>query len=144
MAAEKMMMGSIRSRNSRRINLRLANLLAAVLVAAAWSLWPTFGSVFAALTLPNIENEVVTKGSEQVQLDLQRTVQKHFLAYGVYLPLEDIMFTQKLLATNKDLAPALHRICGESLFAVWLPLVVRFPLIGERSTEWCWKVALKK
>lgn len=144
MAAEKVMVGTMGLRRRSRVNFRLGNLLAAILVAAIWSLWPALRSTVAALSLPHVDPDIVTKGSESVQLELQRSVQKHFLTYGVYLPLEDIMFSARLLESNKELEPALRRACGDSKFAVWLPLIVRFPLIGERSTEWCWKVTLKK
>ena len=132
----------VRQRSSG--NAPLVNLVFAILVALIWSFWPSLCAVSGALTLPGANPSIVVDGSEQMQLELQREVQKHFLIYGVYVPLEDIMFTQRLVMANKDLEPLLRQTCGNSRFALWLPLVVRIPLVGERSSEWCWNIALKK
>ena len=122
----------------------LLNLVLAVVVALLWSFWPCLCAVLGAVTLPAASHNVVFDGSEQMQLELQRGVQKHFLIYGVYVPLEDILFTQRLAVANKELEPVLRKTCGNSRFALWLPLIVRIPLVGERSSEWCWNIALKK
>lgn len=120
------------------------NFITAILVGISWSMWPTLCAGYAAATLKGVDADIVRYGNEVVQLELQRSVQKHFLDYGIYLPLEDIMFTQRLLAANKDLENGIRRACGDGPFALWIPVVVKIPLIGERSSEWCWKPTLKK
>lgn len=122
----------------------LVNLVLALLVLLIWSFWPSLRAISAALMFAGANPAVVVDGSEQMQLELQRDVQKHFLIYGVYIPLEDIMFTKRLTEKNKDLESVLRQTCGNSRFALWLPLIVRIPLVGERSSEWCWSIALKK
>lgn len=144
MEAKQINQNYIPVRQSSSSNGPLVNLILAVLVALTWSFWPSLRAVSAALTLAGASSSIVAEGTDQLHLELQRDVQKHFLIYGVYIPLEDIMLTQHLTERNKDLESVLRQTCGSSRFALWLPLVVRIPLVGERSSEWCWNIALKK
>lgn len=146
MAAEQVAPPPIFYERRRRAvgNIHLVNFVFAILVVAIWSFWPAICAMTAAMRMQPVNANIVSEGTDQTQLELQRSVQKYFLIYGIYIPLEDIMFTQKLADANKDLEPALRKTCGSSRFALWLPLIVRIPLVGERSSEWCWNVPLKK
>ena len=77
-----------------------------------------------------------------MHLEIQREVQKHYLSNGVYIPLEDIFFVEEIKQTNPDLTSAIVKSCGNATMAIWVPLLVRLPYIGERSFEWCWKPSL--
>jgi hypothetical protein len=75
--------------------------------------------------------------------DFRRSEQKYFLDYGIYIPLPDIMFTAQLPLGGARYANALKRSCsgvqtGNGV-AIWLPLKIKLPLVGERVFEWCWK-----
>ena len=111
----------------------------AIVLAFGWSGWPILSVGIATLRLAPISQEAIQSVNEQTRLELQRSIQKHYLQYGVYLPLEDIMFTDRILRTNKELTGAVQRFCQGAPVALWLPIVIRLPFIGERSTEWCWK-----
>lgn len=149
MASEQINPPRYRNRSSLVLNMRVLNLAFATLAMMVWSFWPSLCTMVAALRLQAVSEKIVTEGSDQGQLELQRDIQKHFLTYGIYIPLEDIFFTRKLTESNKDLEPALRRACGnnknsDGRFALWLPLIVRIPLVGERSSEWCWNIASKR
>jgi hypothetical protein len=79
--------------------------------------------------------------------DFKREEQKYFLGYGIYVPLEDMMFVSQIPRGDERYADALHRSCSGLSgggFAIWLPLKTRWPLIGERVSEWCWKPQIQK
>ena len=71
-------------------------------------------------------------------LSTQRKIQKHFLSYGVYIPIDDIVVNMGL---NKlDNYNQLHEsTCGTAKIYIWLPIKIRFPIIGEKVWEWCLK-----
>lgn len=122
----------------------LVSWILATLCAAIWSGWPVFHVMMGVSKMPPLSRKEITDGSEQTILEVKRKLQKHFLRYGVYIPLEDIMMTEQVLKSNKDFTSVVRRVCGEAPLAVWLPLVIRVPVLGERSTEWCWKPRLRK
>lgn len=115
----------------------------AILSIALWSSWPAVKALSAALELKKISKQSVIQGSDSVKLEIQRNLQKHFLEFGVYVPLEDIMFTERVTEANPELEATVNRVCGNAPLVVWIPLQFRLPLVGERSLEWCWKPSLK-
>jgi hypothetical protein len=84
---------------------------------------------------------------EPARTEFKRTEQKYFLDYGVYVPLEDIMYVEQLSSSGERYREALLDACEDiSLkngMAIWLPLRVKLPLLGERVYEWCWKPPVK-
>lgn len=81
--------------------------------------------------------------NEIVRTDFRRSQQKYFLDYGIYVPLEDIMYVDQLPSGGERYADALISSCaglrpGDGI-AIWLPLKIKLPLIGEKVREWCWK-----
>jgi hypothetical protein len=110
-----------------------------------WSTWPSLLALTGTLTCPTVPKQLVEQGTDRVHLDLQRGIQRHFLKYGVYIPVEDIFFASDIQRRNADLAAAIGKACGgtgSAAVAVWVPLMIRFPYFGERSIEWCWKPSL--
>lgn len=107
-----------------------------------WSALPLARALAATWSLKPISRPAVDEGGTHIRLELQRTVQKHYLDYGVYLPLEDIVFKDHVINGNPDLDGIIKKICGNAPVAVWVPLLLRLPYIGERSFEWCWKPSL--
>ena len=85
---------------------------------------------------------------EPARTEFKRSEQKYFLSYGIYVPLEDIMYAEQLPSGGARYAEALRRSCSGmqagSGLAIWLPLKVVLPLVGERVMEWCWKVPVQR
>ena len=82
------------------------------------------------------------------RVEFKRAEQKYFLRYGIYLPLEDIMYVEQLPGGGARYGDALQRSCSGlqvgSGLAIWLPLRTRWPFLGERVMEWCWKPPVKR
>lgn len=126
-----------------RVGLETLSWILAAAAAVTWSALPAAKAAVATLALKGVPKDSVLQGTENVRLELQRNLQKHFLDYGVYVPLEDIMFTEHVSQTNADLETVIKKVCGDAPLAIWVPLQFKVPLIGERSVEWCWKPSLK-
>jgi len=66
---------------------------------------------------------------------------------GIYIPLEDIMFVDQLAKAGKIYTTALKENCSDLNdvrgLAIWLPLKIKIPLLGERVQEWCWRPNLQ-
>ena len=124
-------------------HLEVGSWVAAILGIVAWSAWPAIKALTATLQLRPVSKHAVVQGTDSARLEVQRIVQKQFLDYGVYVPLEDIMFAEYFAKKNVEFEPVLRRVCGDAPLIVWVPLQFRLPIIGERSLEWCWKPSLK-
>ncbi len=116
--------------------------IVSVLGIFLWSVWPAATAAVATISLKSITRQVIEAGTDRARLELQREIQKHFLTYGVYIPLDDIFFKSEIKQANSDLTIAMVRSCGETPIAIWVPLLIRLPYVGERSFEWCWKPSL--
>lgn len=128
----------------KRAMFEAASWIIALLIMVGWSLMPVGQAVLATLSVKPLSKKIVEQGAENMRLEMQRGLQKHYLNYGVYIPLEDIMFTEHVVKSNSDLGPVVRSVCGNAALVVWIPLLIRLPLVGERSIEWCWKPALKE
>lgn len=73
---------------------------------------------------------------QTIALEAQRSIQRHFLSFGVYIPLEDIVIRGKD-AEEQTLVPLLEQACGEGQAFVWVPLRFQLPVVGEKVLEWC-------
>ena len=122
--------------------LEAASWIAVIIFCLGWTFWPTSRAVVAAFAMTPISRQPLVTGAESVRLEVQRAIQKHFLNFGVYIPLEDIVFLERLTQTNQSLEGILKKVCGSDPIAIWLPLKFRLPLVGERSMEWCWRPSL--
>lgn len=78
----------------------------------------------------------VLKAPQAVALDGQRFVQRHFLSFGVYIPLEDIII-RGMSAEEPTIVPLTEQSCGEGQTFVWVPLRFQLPVVGEKVFEWC-------
>lgn len=67
-------------------------------------------------------------------LDIKRTIQAHYLSYGVYIPLDDIVMNAQEKQPLRDL---LESACKPGRATVWVPLKFHVPLAGEKVFEWC-------
>lgn len=121
--------------------------VAAVIFVIVWSVQDALVVVWAAARHPRIPKSA-QDFVEPARTDFKRQEQKYFLSYGLYVPLEDMMYSDELSQGAVRYAQALRKSCSgmraESGFAIWLPLRTRSPLIGERVMEWCWKPSLQR
>lgn len=69
-------------------------------------------------------------------LDRQRQIQAHYLSYGVYIPLDDIVIGAQD-SRSQPLMKPIEGICGSTTPAVWVPVAFHFPIFGEKVFEWC-------
>ena len=131
-------------RRSESWSIALISWLLALAVIVTWSGAPSIMALVATSQLEPIHRNPALDGDDQAILGLRRQIQKHYLNYGVYLPLEDIMLRDQVLKLNASLDNALHRYCSDAVLGIWVPLKFRLPIIGERVVEWCWKPVLHK
>jgi len=66
----------------------------------------------------------------------QRQIQAHYLSYGVYIPLDDIVIGAHD-PTTQPVAKSLKGVCGPGATAIWVPVAFHFPIFGEKVFEWC-------
>lgn len=72
------------------------------------------------------------------QGQLRRLIQKHYLKFDVYLPLEDIV-TLKGSPIPERYQRFMEKACGNAQVYIIIPLRLDLPVIGEQVYEWCWK-----
>jgi hypothetical protein len=108
-------------------------------------LWSTSDSIrvfVATLRHPALGKESLNL-TEPVRTEFKRNEQKYFLDYGIYVPLEDIMYVEQLPSSGERYAESLKLTCADlsakNGMAIWLPIKIKWPLFGERVFEWCWK-----
>ena len=69
-------------------------------------------------------------------IESQRAIQQHYLSYGVYIPIDDIVVNARQ-HPNESVISMLQSACGKGIIYIWVPLPMRFPLLGEKVFEWC-------
>lgn len=72
---------------------------------------------------------------QQDPLVIQRSTQKHYLSYDIYIPFEDIYPVSG--RNSNEITLAMQKACGKGRLYIWIPLKFRLPLIGHRILEWC-------
>lgn len=74
--------------------------------------------------------------SSDLELQKKRLVQQHFLKYGIYIPLDDIIVNvnDRVVEPYRTL---LSKSCGHAELYVWVPLKFRLPILGDKIVEWC-------
>lgn len=88
-------------------------------------------AVSASYRLPSFKDVTTLK-----YVDVQRKVQKHYLDYGIYIPLDDIILNQDENSAITQLS-LLEQVCGEGTLYIWVPIRIRIPVLGEKVLEWC-------
>jgi hypothetical protein len=120
--------------------------LLAFLMAFLWSFSDSIKVLVATSRHPLLGGESVNL-VEPARTEFKRQEQKYFLEYGVYVPLEDIMYVEQLPSSGERYAASIKMTCADlstkNGLAIWLPLRVKLPLLGERVFEWCWKPQVK-
>ena len=118
--------------------------IAAVAVISFASAYPAVRALVATARMEPVRHQVIINNDLQVRAELRRQIQKHYLNYGIYVPVEDIMFRDQVLQLNQSLESSVHHYCSDAVLGIWVPLKFRLPLMGERVVEWCWKPVIRK
>lgn len=88
----------------------------------------------ATSTLPTQTLTQADLNEENAYLNIKRNIQKHYLSYDKYIPIENIFFT----APQAPLHPAVKKICGDSSrLYIYLSLKFKFPLLGIFTKDIC-------
>ncbi len=114
------------------LTILLGSILLAIYVSTSYSLKAFVASAHFLIDLDTTS----LLNSEGSALNQKRLIQKHFLRYGIYIPIDDVIFTQKGLHESQHLK-FLQSSCGQASLYIWVPLKFRLPLIGEKVSEWC-------
>jgi hypothetical protein len=93
-------------------------------------------AIASAFLLQNSELTNLLNKPQTLALDGQRFIQRHFLSYGVYIPLEDIVI-RGMRSVEPTIVPLMEQSCGEGRAYVWVPLRFQLPAVGEKVLEWC-------
>jgi hypothetical protein len=93
-------------------------------------------AIASAFLLQNPELTTIINKPQSIAQDSQRFIQRHFLSYGVYIPLEDIVVRGKT-SVEPTIVPLMEQSCGEGQAYVWVPLRFQLPVVGEKVLEWC-------
>jgi hypothetical protein len=116
------------------------------LVMMIASAWDAIIVGWAVYKHPSV-NVSVLSTIEPARTEFRRKEQRYFLDSGIYIPLEDIMFVDQLAKAGKSYTTALKENCSDLNdvrgLAIWLPLKIKIPLLGERVQEWCWRPNLQ-
>lgn len=115
--------------------------LTPLVAACAWSFEPSLRSIWAAYNLKETEIFDSSLVDYESVKELKRSIQMHFLGYDVYIPLEDIVTTDKS-TSNKMFTGLMKEACGSANLYIWLPLPIRVPVIQSKTFELCWKPKL--
>ncbi len=102
-----------------------------ILIAIYSSCRPAIIAVSASYNLPDFSSV-----SSLNYLDTKRKVQKHYLDYGIYIPIDDIIMNQDENNETTHLS-LLEQACGKGIMYIWVPLRFRIPVLGEKVLEWC-------
>ncbi|MBC7661702.1 MAG: hypothetical protein H7249_18560 [Chitinophagaceae bacterium] len=121
---------------------RRSSAVFAALVLIAWGLaiivslrdaYPAFRASYAILQKDTFWN---TAETAEESLTKQRQIQSHYLSYGVYIPLDDIVIGAHV-SNTQALKKSIEGVCGPGSTAIWVPVAFHFPIFGEKVFEWC-------
>lgn len=79
-------------------------------------------------------DDILTRSAQP--LEQQRAIQRHYLSYGVYIPIDDIVVDAKQPALE-SVQSLLQNACGKGRAYIWVPLHFQLPVFGEKVVEWC-------
>lgn len=131
-------------RRAIRTTLFVTFLAAPTLFAVAWTCLPAARAAWATLSMSPVALSAADWTDPRRLLDARRTVQRHFLAHAVYIPMEDIVAPVQ----GEEQAPGsvsllMQKACGPGKLYVWIPFKFYLPVTGEKVIEWCWKPQTK-
>ncbi len=114
-----------------------------IAAAATWSFLPSLRSIVAITKFNQITMNAGDFDSEESAVTIKRLIQRHFLDYSVYIPVEDIVIIASEKKEGNRLESLMTKACGHGSLFVWIPLKISLPFYGEKVHEWCWKPSLQ-
>lgn len=116
-----------------------------VLIFAYWAFEPAGRAIIASYSLDKVFGSADFSDGNAEALGVRRRIQKHYLQYDIYMPLEDIIVPADPAATSDKnrLTFLMRNVCGSAKIYVWVPIKIRVPGLGNMIWEWCWKPKLK-
>lgn len=114
-----------------------------IAAAAVWSFLPSLSSVIAVTKFSQITINYADLNSEESSVTIKRQIQRHFLDYSVYIPVEDIVIIAQDKKEDNRLESLMTKACGSGSLFVWIPLKISLPFYGEKVLEWCWKPSIQ-
>lgn len=108
-------------------------------MALTYSTLDAVKALFAVSTLKSFTELIDAASNPQEMLKIRRSIQKHFLNSGVYVPMEDIVVASLNKENTSRLNFLMEKACGKGKLYIWVPIRFKWPIIGERVFDWCWK-----
>jgi hypothetical protein len=93
-------------------------------------------AIRASYAILNSENFWDPSKNLEESISRQRQIQAHYLSYGVYIPLDDIVIGAHV-SNTQPLMKSIEGVCGPGVTAIWVPVPFHFPIFGEKVFEWC-------
>lgn len=123
--------------------LGLVGMIFPLVLALGWTTWPALQALYAVVSFPNLDARDDELRDEQRLLEIRRMVQKALLAKDLYVPVEDVVVGTQVPGTGQRFQLLMLKACGRGKLHVWIPLRLKWPLIGERIYEVCWDLSGK-
>lgn len=117
--------------------------LTPIAAAATWSFLPSLRSIVAVTKFGHLTINSTDLNTEESSVPIKRQIQRHFLDYSVYIPVEDIVIIASDKKEDSRLESLMTKACGSGSLFVWIPLKISLPFYGEKVREWCWKPSLQ-
>jgi hypothetical protein len=134
-------------KNSKRFDRKtfIVSLLCLTPIAAAatWSFLPSLRSIVAVTKFSQITIDFADFNLEESSVTIKRQIQRHFLDYSVYIPVEDIVIIAPDKKEDNRVESLMTKACGSGSLFVWIPLKISLPFYGEKVHEWCWKPSIQ-
>jgi len=115
-----------------------------ILLAVCWSARTAIQAVVAAISVRFQDVAELQQAQSDSPLELRRLLQKRFLKYGVYIPMEDITVVGRDTQDEEKYVFFMRKACGPGNIFIWVPLRFHWPVWGEQVIEWCWKPNIAK
>lgn len=128
----------LKIKTSNAIPLRSALIILPLIGALIWSFFPACKALTGAFMLQR-EKYIKHISEYDNPTIYQRKIQKHFLKYGIYIPMDDIVIDNQVGKIDETLFFLMRKSCGRGKLYIWVPLKIRIPIIGEKVVEWCLK-----
>ena len=121
---------------NKKIKLLLRSLLSSVLILgiALGVMLGVSGNQFikalwASWLLTPVEYNVTSFSDYESSHKFRRQIQKHYMQYGLYIPLEDIIAVNLLDNSQARLNFLMRNACGQAKLYVWVPLKLPFQAV---------------
>jgi hypothetical protein len=123
----------------------LVSVLCLLPIAAAitLSLLPSVRYIIAVIKFNQLSEGAIDLESVETEVLVKRQIQRHFLDYSVYIPVEDIVIIASDKKEDNRLESLMTKACGHGSLFVWIPLKISLPFFGEKVHEWCWKPSIQ-